>query len=170
MKNNAKDLIATLAGAGKPAQAPAAPTPSTSLQGKSNGEEETATQKVARVLGLPADMLKDLEALLIDRGLTPKWTGDTAEVLAKKYDLPEDLAKKLEEERKKNVGKKRALHNNAKLTEGDTRATFILKKDLVQKLKYISLIETRTLKDLLNDILGSYVAEWEGKHKPINIK
>jgi hypothetical protein len=46
------------------------------------------------------------------------------------------------------------------LREGWTRATFILRKDYLEKLKSISYWQRRKLKEVVNEALGSYL---EGK-------
>ncbi len=80
----------------------------------------------------------------------------------------------LERERKKSVGRKPKtdLRNpkeyGCKL--GETRATFILPKEFVTKLKYISAVETKTLKNILFDVLGTFIAEWESENVEITIK
>ena len=53
---------------------------------------------------------------------------------------------------------------------GDTRFTIIVKKEIQQKLKYISAIETRTLKDIIGEVLGGYVDEWEAANGSIRLK
>lgn len=56
------------------------------------------------------------------------------------------------------------------LMYGDTRFTIIVKKDIQQKLKYISAIETRTLKEIVGEVLGGYVEQWEKENGEIRTK
>lgn len=87
--------------------------------------------------------------------------------------LSPELAEALNKKRTENVGRPRKEARKAQeegLRYGDTRATFILKKDLVQKLKYISLMETRTIKALMADVLGAFVEKWERENGVINFK
>jgi hypothetical protein len=43
------------------------------------------------------------------------------------------------------------------LKDGWTRATFILRKDYLEKLKSLSYWQRRKLKEVVNDALGSYL-------------
>lgn len=89
------------------------------------------------------------------------------------YGLSPELTAALNKKRTENVGRPKKEARKPKeegLRFGDTRATFILKKTLVQKLKYISLMETRTMKDMLGDVLGAFVEEWERTNGTINFK
>lgn len=51
----------------------------------------------------------------------------------------------------------KASNSQKGLPEGWTRATFIVKKDYVEKLKEISYWERVTIKDLINDALTNYL-------------
>lgn len=56
------------------------------------------------------------------------------------------------------------------LPEGYRRSTYIVKKDTADKLKYISLHDTKTLKELVGEIFGNYVAGWERNNGEIKLK
>lgn len=54
--------------------------------------------------------------------------------------------------------------------EGDTRATFILKEELLDKLKAIAYWDRVMIKEVINTALSEYVAKYEKKNgevKPI---
>lgn len=51
----------------------------------------------------------------------------------------------------------------------ETRATFIVKSETLRKLKYISLVESRMIKDTLSDALDYYISKWESDHCPISL-
>ena len=51
------------------------------------------------------------------------------------------------------------------LQDGWTRATFILRKDYLEKLKELAYWERRTIKEVIEEALGSYL-----KGKNINIR
>lgn len=54
--------------------------------------------------------------------------------------------------------------------ENETRATFIVREDLLEKLKGISYWERRMIKEIVGEALGDYVARYEkekGQIKPI---
>lgn len=96
----------------------------------------------------------------------------TEEEVARLQVSPE-LQEALNRKRHENVGRPKAgtgKPQEALLMYGDTRFTIIVKKELQQKLKYISAIETRTLKDILGEVLGGYVEQWEEANGKIKIK
>lgn len=54
--------------------------------------------------------------------------------------------------------------------ENETRATFIVKEDILDKLKAVSYWERSLIKDVVNTALGSYLEAYEKKNgdiKPI---
>lgn len=53
---------------------------------------------------------------------------------------------------------------------GETRATFIIQKQLLRKLKFISLMDTRLLKDIISESLTATVEEWEKENGKIKLK
>jgi hypothetical protein len=92
-----------------------------------------------------------------------------------KLNVSPDLVKALNKKRTERVGrppKGKVSRNSLEVgcKSGETRATFILKKDVVKKLKYIALIDTRTIKDIMEEIVGGYVSEWEKKNGEIHFK
>lgn len=92
---------------------------------------------------------------------------------AERLQVSPELLEALNKHRHKNVGRPKAgteKPQEALLRYGDTRFTIIVKKELQQKLKYISAIETRTIKDILGEVLGGYVDEWEAANGKIKIK
>ena len=92
---------------------------------------------------------------------------------AERLQVSPELLEALNKHRHKNVGRPKAgtgKPQEDKLMYGDTRFTIIVKKELQQKLKYISAIETRTLKDIIGEVLGGYVDEWEAENGSIRIK
>lgn len=100
---------------------------------------------------------------------------ELTEEQVERLQITEELQKALAKERTKNVGRPPKYGVGRKPQEenlryGDTRFTIIVKKSLQKKLKYISLMETRTLKDILGEVLGGYVEEWEKANGSINIK
>lgn len=89
------------------------------------------------------------------------------------FNLSPELTAALNRKRTENVGRPRKDARKPQeegLRFGDTRATFILKKVLVQKLKYIALMDTRTMKEMLGEVLGAYVEQWEKENGVINLK
>ena len=80
------------------------------------------------------------------------------------------MKSKLEAKRKENVGrpKKGDPAKSAKKPQ-EIRATFIVDPDLLQKVKYISLVEGILLKDVISEALNNYVDIWEEKNKKIRL-
>lgn len=104
----------------------------------------------------------------------PELKRNAPETSLEELGLSPDLVEALERERKKGVGRKPKTDLRSPKEYGckigETRATFILPKEFVTKLKYISVMETRTLKNLLYDVLGDFIDQWEKENGVINIK
>ncbi len=91
------------------------------------------------------------------------------------HDVPatvstEKMKSKLEAKRRANVGrpKKGEPVKSAKKPQ-EIRATFIVDPDLLRKVKYISLVESILLKDVISEALNNYVEVWEEKNKKIRL-
>ena len=82
----------------------------------------------------------------------------------------EQMKSKLEAKRRENVGrpKKGESAKNAKKPQ-EIRATFIVDPDLLQKVKYISLVEGILLKDVISEALNNYVDRWETDNRKIRL-
>lgn len=80
------------------------------------------------------------------------------------------MKSKLEAKRKENVGrpKKGDPAKSAKKPQ-EIRATFIVDPDLLQKVKYISLVEGILLKDVISEALNNYVDKWETDNRKIRL-
>lgn len=61
------------------------------------------------------------------------------------------------------------IHSSQRgLQDGWTRATFILKKNHLEKLKALAYWERRTIKEVIDEALGNYL---KGKKiKPMNVR
>ncbi len=51
--------------------------------------------------------------------------------------------------------------------EGETRATFIVSKEQVRKMKYIAMMSDRKITDELADALETHIVKWEKTHGKI---
>lgn len=51
----------------------------------------------------------------------------------------------------------------------DTRTTLIISSELLRKIKYVSLMENSTLKDIVDDALSLYVSKWEKDNGQIRL-
>lgn len=82
----------------------------------------------------------------------------------------EQMKSKLEAKRRENVGrpKKGESAKSAKKPQ-EIRATFIVDPDLLQKVKYISLVEGILLKDVISEALNNYVDRWETDNRKIRL-
>lgn len=82
----------------------------------------------------------------------------------------EQMKSKLEAKRRENVGrpKKGETAKSAKKPQ-EIRATFIVDPDLLQKVKYISLVEGILLKDVISEALNNYVDKWETDNRKIRL-
>ena len=82
----------------------------------------------------------------------------------------EQMKSKLDAKRRENVGrpKKGESAKNAKKPQ-EIPATFIVDPDLLQKVKYISLVEGILLKDVISEALNNYVDKWETDNRKIRL-
>lgn len=89
-------------------------------------------------------------------------------------EVSEELREALETKRKSKVGRPRKNTERRSIVEegckiDETRATFIVQKEQIRKIKYISLATTSLLKDVIAHALGEYIASWEEEHGEIKI-
>lgn len=82
-------------------------------------------------------------------------------------DVTEDMKESLEAKRYRNVG--RPKKGTASSKKEETRATFIVNPELIRKLKYISLVESSLLKDVIAEALTGYIEEWENENGKIRL-
>lgn len=89
---------------------------------------------------------------------------------ANETETTEKMKSRLEAKRRENVGrpKKGELAKSAKKPQ-EIRATFIVDPDLLQKVKYISLVEGILLKDVISEALNNYVDKWETDNRKIRL-
>lgn len=86
--------------------------------------------------------------------------------------VSDELKEALNRERTKNVGRpKKGVYSPERGTkEDETRATFIVNKKNLRKVKYISLMETRQIKDVIGEALSDYIEKWEQENRIINLR
>lgn len=82
-------------------------------------------------------------------------------------EVTEEMKENLELTRRRNVGRPRKGESGTKTEE--TRATFIVDPELIRKIKYISLVESTLLKDVISDALTSYIEKWEAENGKIRL-
>ena len=89
---------------------------------------------------------------------------------ANETETTEKMKSRLEAKRRENVGrpKKGETVKSAKKPQ-EIRATFIVDLDLLQKVKYISLVEGVLLKDVISEALNNYVDKWETNNRKIRL-
>lgn len=77
----------------------------------------------------------------------------------------ENMSEKQTEKRK--AGRPRKIVDENSLKE--VRATFIVNQDNLQKIKYISLVESSMLKDIVGEALSSFIENWEKENGSIRL-
>lgn len=94
-------------------------------------------------------------------------TGELPKETAEALGIDEELQEKLNAVRRAKVGRpKRSV-----LPVGrEHRATFIVDKEIIRKVKYISLMQSRLLKDIIADALNTYIEGWEKENGKIDLK
>ncbi len=82
-------------------------------------------------------------------------------------EVTEEMKANLEANRRQNVGRPRKGESGSKTNE--VRATFIVDPELIRKVKYISLVESSLLKDVISEALTSYIEAWESDNGKIRL-
>ena len=82
-------------------------------------------------------------------------------------EVTEEMKANLEANRRRNVGRPRKGESGSKTNE--VRATFIVDPELIRKVKYISLVESSLLKDVISEALTSYIEAWESENGKIRL-
>ena len=102
--------------------------------------------------------------------LTDKQESPKAKKDANGTEATDKMKSKLEAKRRENVGrpKKGEIAKSTKKPQ-EIRATFIVDPDLLQKVKYISLVEGALLKDVISEALNNYVDKWETDNRKIRL-
>ena len=80
-------------------------------------------------------------------------------------EVTDTMRENLEAKRRQNVGRPRKDASGYKAEE--TRATFIVDPELIRKVKFISLVESTLLKDVISDALTTYIEAWESENGKI---
>lgn len=94
--------------------------------------------------------------------------GNVSPELVEKLEITPEMEEALNAARKRNVGrpKKDAI---LRKNPNEGRATFIVDERMIRKVKYISLVEARLLKDIISEALSSYIEKWEEENEPIQL-
>lgn len=82
-------------------------------------------------------------------------------------EVTEEMKANLEANRRRNVGRPRKGESGSKTNE--VRATFIVDPELIRKVKYISLVESSLLKDVISEALTTYIEAWESENGKIRL-
>ena len=98
--------------------------------------------------------------------------GELPQETIEELHVSDELREALNRERTKDTGRPKngertSMERGAK--QGETRATFIVNKTNLQKVKYISLIDTRQIKDVVGEALSDYIAKWEEENGTITL-
>ncbi len=89
---------------------------------------------------------------------------------ANETETTEKMKSKLEAKRRENVArpKKGEIAKSTKKPQ-EIRATFIVDPDLLQKVKFICLVEGALLKEVISEALINYVYKWETYNRKIRL-
>ena len=123
--------------------------------------------------GKAQEQAQEPEGVDMDKLLHPE-VGEVPEETKERLQISPELLEALNKERVKKSGRPRKdgerPTQETGTKEGETRATFIVDKALLKKIKYISVMETKLHKDIVNEALSKYIAEWEAENGKIKIK
>ena len=82
----------------------------------------------------------------------------------------EELRRLLDERRKEALGRPRKDTKHLSRTEGYERMTTIVNTEKMEKLKAIALKETKTIKEVMEEVMDLAIEAYEKKHGPIRLK
>lgn len=85
-----------------------------------------------------------------------------------KYGITPELEDRLNAVRTERTGRPRKGESRDK-NPYEGRATFVVDLRLIRKLKYISLMDGKLLKDIQEEALSSYIEKWEAKNGKIKL-
>lgn len=95
-------------------------------------------------------------------------SGDVSPELVESLEITPEMEEALNEVRKRKVGRPRKDAAERK-NPNEGRATFVVDNRLIRKIKYISLVEARLLKDIISEALSDYISKWENENEPIKL-
>lgn len=81
--------------------------------------------------------------------------------------VTDEMKDSLEAKRRQRVGRPHKGESGSKTNE--VRATFIVDPEVVRKLKYISLVESNLLKNVISEALTSFIESWEAENYKIRL-
>lgn len=90
--------------------------------------------------------------------------------------LSEELVEALQKKRLEGAGRpsRRGASPRSSVEDlckiGETRATFIVRKETLKKVKYVSLMDTKKIKDVIEEALTDYLSKWEAENGTIKTK
>lgn len=99
-------------------------------------------------------------------------TKELSKEVEEALNVSDELKAALNRERTKDVGrpKKGVYSPEIGTKKEETRATFIVNKKNLRKIKYISLMETRQIKDVIGEALSDFIEKWEKENETINLR
>lgn len=100
-------------------------------------------------------------------------TEELSQSAADQMNISAELLEAINKERTQNAGRPRKsdVYSPKRGTKkSETRATFIVNEDTLRKVKYISVLETRMIKDLVADALDAFICKWESENGEIDLK
>ena len=94
--------------------------------------------------------------------------GNVPSSIVEELGISPEMEDKLNIIRQEKVGRPKG-RKNGNPKERENRATFIVSPEIVRKLKYISLMESRLYKVVVSEALQSYIDQWEDRNGKINL-
>jgi hypothetical protein len=82
--------------------------------------------------------------------------------------ITDEMAEQLNEVRRKKVGRPTGTTKKEK-NPNEGRATSVVDTTLTRKIKYISLMKGKLLKDILSEMMEEYIEKWERENKKIDL-
>ncbi|MBR4305491.1 MAG: hypothetical protein IKT78_01455 [Ruminiclostridium sp.] len=98
----------------------------------------------------------------------PQQENSVAKEVVEELGITPEMEEQLNLIRRSKVGRPQGRKNGNPKPRED-RATFIVDRDVVRKLKYIALMDMKLYKNVINEALSGYIAQWEQNNGAINL-
>lgn len=120
---------------------------------------------------------KDIENLIDGIMGEPKETttptrqeqGDVAPEVVEALRISPEMEEQLNRVRRERVGRPKGNGRVSMKSPTGGRATFVVDTEVIRKVKYISLADSRLLKDIISEALNTYITKWEKSNGTINL-
>lgn len=95
--------------------------------------------------------------------------GNVAPEVVEQLGITPEMEEQLNAVRRAKVGRPKGRPRKEDKSKYEGRATFVVDTRLIRKVKYISLMDSKLLKDVISEALSAYIRKWENANGYINL-